>query len=61
MKIIMTDNYARDYVDDILICENVSRVYGTIIVECLNNHITCTHDKYFILVNDDYKLVKFEP
>ena len=61
MKIVMTDNYARDYVDDILICENVNRVYGTIIVDCLNNHITCTHDKYFILVNDDYKPVKFEP
>ena len=61
MKIIMTDNYARDYVDDILICENVSRVYGTIIVDCLNNHITRAHDKCFILVNNDYKLVKFEP
>lgn len=61
MKIVMTDNYARDYVDDILICENISRVYGTIIVDCLNNHIICAYDKYFILVNDDYKLVKFEP
>lgn len=57
----MTDNYARDYVDDILICENVSRVYGTIIVDYLNNRITCAYNKYFILVNDDYKLVKFEP
>lgn len=61
MKIVMTDNYARDYVDDILICENVGRVYGKIIVDCLNNHITGTCDKYFILVDDDYKLVKFEP
>lgn len=60
MKIVMIDNYARDYVDDILICENVSHAYGTIIVDCLNNPITCTHDKYFKLVNDDYELVKFE-
>ena len=61
MKIVMTDNYARDYVDDILICENVSRVYGTIIVDCLNNHITRAYDKYFELVDDNYKLLKFEP
>ena len=60
MKIVMTDNYARDYVDDVLICENVSHAYGTIIVDCLNDSITRAHDKYFILVDDDYKLVKFE-
>ena len=60
MKIVMIDNYARDYVDDVLICENVSHTYGTIIVDYLNDSDTRAHDKYFKLVNDDYKLVKFE-
>ena len=61
MKIVMTYNYARDYVDDILICENVSHAYGTIIVDYLNKPINRGYDKYFLLVNDDYKLIKFEP
>ena len=66
MKIVMTYNYARDYVDDVficddvLICENVSRTYGTIIVDYLNKPINRGNDKHFKLVNDDYKLVEFE-
>ena len=60
MKIVMVDNYARDYVDDVLICENVNHVYGTVIVDYLNKPINRGHDKYFKLVDDNYKLVKFE-
>ena len=60
MKIVMIDNYARDHVDDVLICENVNHTYGTIIVDCLNDSNTRAHDEYFELVNDDYKLYKFE-
>ena len=59
MKIIAVDNYCRDEISDILICENVrNKWYGEFIVNKLNH---CTNNEwYYKLVNDDYKLYEYE-
>jgi hypothetical protein len=61
MKIINVDNYNRDTVDDVLVCENVKKYYGEIIVNALNNTLSGEHsESYFRLVSDDYVLYKYE-
>jgi hypothetical protein len=56
-KIIMTDNYARETVADVLVCENVNERYSGKIVECMNENRK-TDDEFFQLVEDDYRLSK---
>ncbi len=58
MKIIAVDNYDRESVNDILICENVHKWYGDMIVKMLNEKSDIS---FFKLVPDDTKLYKFEP
>lgn len=61
MKIVKVDNFGRDTVDDILICENVTGFYGEMMVNALNNALSGEHsDSYFRLVSDDYKIHKYE-
>ncbi len=61
MKIIQIDNFDRDYISDVLVCENVNEFYGKIILDFLNkNHSTDTGQNYYRLVENDYKLYTFE-
>ena len=62
MKIICRDNYDRDNISDKLIAEHVNPHYGERIVRLLNTAcLSAIHDEHFNLVDDDYKLYKFEP
>lgn len=53
MKLIARDNFARDYISDILIAENVNEYYGKSIMKALNTDYS---NKYVDLVEDDYVL-----
>ena len=61
MKIVRVDNYDREIYDDDLIVENVNEIYGEELVEFLNSKEPQHSDYYFRLVENDYKLYKFEP
>ena len=61
MKIICIDNYDREIYDDIVIAENVHDGYGQMLVDELNNSSKRRDKDWFKLVDDDYKLFKFEP
>lgn len=61
MKIVGKSNYDLDSVDDILIAENVNRYYGEMIVELLKNRAREDDTYYPFLVEDDYKLYKWQP
>ena len=61
MKIICVDNFGNRAVPDTLIAENVSENYGKFIVTCLKGpHSGNSSILFFKLVDDDYKLYKFE-
>ncbi|TPF18015.1 hypothetical protein [Priestia megaterium] len=61
MKVIKVDNFDREMYSDVLVCENINEYYGKIVVESLNKKLSGDRsDDYFRLVEDDYKLYKFE-
>ncbi|PAD70588.1 hypothetical protein CHH83_01950 [Bacillus sp. 7586-K] len=61
MKVICVDNFARETHDDVLVCENVNDFYGKFIVNMLNEKLSGEHSSdYYRLVEDDYKLYKYE-
>jgi hypothetical protein len=61
MKIICVDNYDRDTVDDVLVCENVNEYYGKIIVGLLNDKLSGEHSSgFYKLIDDDHKLYKYD-
>lgn len=61
MKIIWTDGYDRDYIDDKVVCENVrSNVEGEVMLAALRAAVKGSEDQWYKLVEDDYKLKKFE-
>lgn len=61
MKIIIKDNFDRDYMSDTLVAENVHQVYADLICKAVNR-IQGEHScKYWTVQPDDYKLYKFEP
>ncbi|KEK23883.1 hypothetical protein BAGA_05425 [Bacillus gaemokensis] len=61
MKIICVDNFDRDTHDDKLVCESIDKYYGEVVVNSLNDKLSGEHsDSYFKLVEDDYKLYKYE-
>jgi len=61
MKIICVDNFNRETHDDKLVCENIDKHYGEIVVNALNDRLSNEHsDAYFRIVEDDYVLYKFE-
>jgi len=55
MKIIMIDNFNRDSVSDVLICENMHPKFAFIIKDLLDKNYT-DKDWFFKLVENDYKL-----
>lgn len=62
MKIVAVDNYDREMKNDILVCENVNQRYGNFLTNQLNDKFSGANgDKFFQLVEDNYKLYKFEP
>ena len=63
MKIIGADNFDRDNVDDVLVCENLTEQRATFIVRALNI-VYCKSDHsptYYKAVDDNYKLRSFTP
>ena len=57
MKIVRIDNFNRDTVSDVLVCENVNEYYGKFLVEALNNKYSGDYSEdFFRLVEDDYVL-----
>jgi hypothetical protein len=58
MKIIGVDNFARETVADLLVCENVANDYvGGIMVGALNDKLGGEHaSRYFKLVPAGHKL-----
>ncbi len=62
MKIIKTDNFNRNTVNDILIAENIDEIWGRRITDWLNENYS-GHDSpdYFRLVKDDCKLHEWKP
>lgn len=56
MKIVRVDNLNRDYVEEILVCENVHEGYGQQIVDWLNSDDERCYQDWFELKADDYKL-----
>lgn len=62
MKIIIVDNYDREYISDRLVADNVLSSLGVGIVEYLNKKYSGEFSSdYFKLVDDDYKLFEFMP
>lgn len=60
MKIIGIDNLDRDNINDILICENVHKYYIDSIIKILNDKVGNHNGYYCKIVEDNYKLYKFE-
>jgi hypothetical protein len=58
MKIIGKDNIDREERSDILVCENINKMYGDVVVRNLNE---LALEYYYSLVPDNYKLYVFNP
>lgn len=56
MKVVGTDNFARENVADILIAENVTQEEGARIVAEHNSPSENFDGRWYILVDDDYRL-----
>lgn len=56
MRVVATDNFARDSVADILIADNVSKAEGQRIVDEHNVPSQTFDGRWYVLVEDDYKL-----
>lgn len=62
MKIICINNFGNEAISDVLVASNVNNYYGKIITDALNESCSGDNSPYFYeLVEDDYKLYKFEP
>jgi hypothetical protein len=62
MKIVAVSNLRKETVDDILICENINRTHGEVATEAFNRQLCGTYGEYFYtLMDDSYKLYKWEP
>lgn len=61
MKIIASDNFARETVDEVLVCSGVNEYYGNRIIEMLNSAQGALASSYYRLVSDDYVLYTWEP
>ena len=61
MKIVCVDNYDREFYDDILVCKNIrNEKWGNVMVDALNSRKGENSELLYKLVEDDYKLFKFE-
>lgn len=61
MKIVGIDNYDRETVDDVLVCEHVHDGYAQKLIEFLNAQCHEAQARFFRLVPDDYPLRRWEP
>lgn len=64
MKLIQVDNFDGEgpNSNDVVIAENVDEYYGRHILEFLIAKFSTTYSPYYFrLVEDDYKLKRFEP
>lgn len=61
VKIIATDNYARETVSDVLVASDVAESYAQELVGCLNAKSGPDGSKFFKIVPLDYKLFVYEP
>jgi len=62
MKIICTDNFAREHISERTVVENVPLYYANTICDALNTKYGGDQaEDYFIVKSDDYKLYVFEP
>lgn len=59
MKIIGTDNFAREHVSDFLVAENLNEYYAELIARLLNAR--GEHGTFYNAVADDHELYKWEP
>ena len=61
MKIVRVDNYDRELYNDVLVCENIiNEKLGDIMINALNYREGRNSEWFYKLVEDDYKLFKFE-
>ena len=62
MKIIRVDNFNRESRSDSIVCENINEYLGKIITGFLIEKFSGDNSSdFFRLVDDNYKLYKFEP
>ena len=63
MKIIETDNFARDYPDEkFLNVPRMTKESAVAVAEAINSAFPCNHSRYWEVVEDDYQLQGgFEP
>lgn len=61
MKIIVSDNYAREHISDRLVCENIDEYHGNMIVKFLNSREGEFGPNFYSLESDDHKLYIWEP
>lgn len=63
MKIVCTDNFARDYISEHTVAENItSEAYAATIAEALNAKFGGEHSQdYFVVKPDDYQPYTWEP
>ena len=61
MKVIKKDNYDRENVSDVLVCENCTNTYAERITDLLNKLEGEDSPDYYKAVPDDYKLYRYEP
>lgn len=61
MKVIAVDNFARDNVSDRLILQDCTEEVGKRVVKEHNDKMHECSEWYYKLVDEDYKLYKWEP
>lgn len=61
MKVIKKDNFEREHINDVLICETESEYWAMLIAKTLNSQSTGDNQDWFEAVGDDYKLHVFSP
>ena len=61
MKVIKKDNYDRENVSDVLVCENCPDAYAERIADLLNRDEAWNTSDFFKAVPDDYELYRYEP
>ena len=60
-KVIGVDNYGRETVSDILVCENCTFKMSVTIKTLLNAEMSLGNEVYFKSVPQDTELYKFDP
>lgn len=61
MKIIGKSNYDLETVSDIVIAENICDGWGELIIAAMREFMSESETYYPLLVEDNYKLYKWEP